>query len=131
MPIPSQEEYEQGEIQRAKRREQGANQAPLAERKEAQSTLARALRDPMRMGLHVELLLRGDYGYGEMLLARQPSKHTNRAAILVQLVGIYNHQCPRRMTTEAWKQLTEKEQRALQRELEAVIAKHDRTMAED
>lgn len=127
----TQQEYERNELQHALRHEQEINQAPLNEHKAAQRDFARAMSDPSRVARLAELLLKGAYGYGEMLLTQQPTKRINRVAMLIQLVGVFAGQCPRRMTIVAWRQLTKKEQRALQKTLEKVLAEHDDDVRDD
>lgn len=129
--IPTQQDYEQQEINRALQRERDLPPLSRSDRAAVLQQLVAYLKDPKHVTGNAALLLKGDYGYGEMLLARQPTKKMNRAAILVQLLMVYDHNCPRRIAIEAWKQLTKKQQKALQSALDKALADHDKAMAEE
>jgi hypothetical protein len=119
--------YEMRELQEARRAEQEVDRAPLSERKENMQSFYESMRDePETVAERIDWVLTGNYGYGQMLVARQATKRTNRPALFTQLVGVYEWRCPRRMAVDAWKKLTKVEQAKLQLAVEAVVAEHDR-----
>lgn len=125
MPIPSQREYEQREITLAHKQIDEVNDAPLADRKEAQMNFFESMRDaPHVVGERIGWLLDGNYGYGSMILAKRilNSPRMNRAAALTQMVGVFEWQSPEAMTRQAWKRLTAGEKAALAEQVERAIA---------
>ncbi len=124
MPIPSQREYEQREIALAHRHIEEVNEAPLADRKEAQVNFFEAMRDaPQVIRERIGWLLDGNYGYGSMVLAKRilHSPRMNRVAALTQMVGVFEWQSPERMTRQAWKRLTAGEKHALAEQVQRAI----------
>lgn len=122
--MASQYEYEMRAWREAQRHLDEIRKAPLAERKEAQAEFFEAMRDsPRRVGERIGWLLDGNYGYGEMLLAKQilHSPRMNRIAALTQMVGAFEWQCPEDMTRQAWKRLAPGEKHELARAVEHAI----------
>ena len=130
MPIPSQAEYESNERRSAIIDEQRIEKASLADRKEAQAALYDAMAtDPATVAERISWLIDGNYGYGQMQMARQvvASPRTNREAALTQLVAVYEWQCPRRMSVEAWKKLSTAQKKALSAAVAVVISEAERS----
>ncbi len=124
MPIPSQAEYESNERLRAIRDESRIAKAPLADRKEAQAAFYEAMAtDPAIVAERISWLIDGNYGYGQMQMAKQVvgSPRMNREAALTQLVAVFEWQCPRRMAIDAWKKLTGPQKKALSAAIAVVI----------
>jgi hypothetical protein len=125
MGIPGQHEYEQREIRAAHAQQLAVQRAPLVDRKEAQLAFFKAMRDdPGLIAERIGWLLEGNYGYGQMLLAKRilQSPRMNRQAALVQMIGVFEWQSPEDMTRSAWKRLSPGEQAALGREVRAAIS---------
>jgi hypothetical protein len=125
MGIPGQHEYEQREIRAAHAQQLAVQRAPLVDRKEAQLAFFEAMRDdPGLIAERIGWLLEGNYGYGQMLLAKRilQSPRMNRQAALVQMIGVFEWQSPEDMTRSAWKRLSPGEQAALGREVRAAIS---------
>jgi hypothetical protein len=107
--IPSQAEYEQRELREANQRLTEVERAPLADRKEAAVEFLAAMRDdPDLVAERVGWLLDGNYGYGQMLMAKRVlgAPRMNRVAALTQMVAAFEWSSPGAMTREAWKKLT-------------------------
>jgi hypothetical protein len=124
MGMPSQREYEEREIRGARAQERAVENAPLADRKEAQLAFFNAMRDtPDLVAERIGWLLDGNYGYGAMIIAKDVLARTrmNREAALTQMIGIYEWQSPSEMTRAAWKRLTSGERTALGREVRLAI----------
>jgi hypothetical protein len=127
--IPGQAEYERREVASAHRKLDDLRRAPLADRKEAQAKFLGAMRDhPEIVGERIGWLLGGNYGYGQMLLAKQvlASPRMNRSAALTQMVGAYEWQSPEELSRAAWKKLSASEQAQLEREVQEAIASAER-----
>jgi len=124
-------EYEDRSLSEANRHEREVDHAPLADRKEAQREFGRAMAAyPALVAERIGWLIGGNYGHGEMLKAKRvlTSPRMNREAALVQLVGVYEWQCPGEMTRAAWKKLTASQKAALDAAVKIVI---DRARAEE
>jgi hypothetical protein len=129
MGTPNQAEYESNERRRAMLDEQRIERAPLRDRKEAQAAYLEAMsRDPAVVAERISWLIDGNYGYGQMQMARQVvgSPRMNREAALTQLVAVFEWQCPRRMATDAWKKLTPAQKTALFEAVAVVIAEAEK-----
>jgi hypothetical protein len=115
---PSQVEYERRELAEANQRLREIEKAPLADRKEAAATFFEAMRDqPEIVGERVGWLLDGNYGYGQMLMAKRvlSSPRMNRAAALTHMVAAFEWSTPNAMARAGWKKLTASQQAALDR----------------
>jgi hypothetical protein len=124
MGMPSQREYEERKIREARAQEHAVENAPLADRKEAQLEFFNAMRDtPDLVAERIGRLLDGNYGYGAMIIAKDVLVRTrmNREATLTQMIGVYEWQSPSEMTRAAWKRLTSGERTALGREVRLAI----------
>jgi len=127
--IPSQSEYERRELQEANQRLSAVERAPLADRKEAAAEFLAAMRDhPELVAERVGWLLGGNYGYGQMLMAKRVlgSPRSNRSAALTQMVAAFEWSSPGAMTREAWKKLTKSQQATLERAVQATIRDAER-----
>jgi hypothetical protein len=125
MGIPSQYEYEQREMRAARAQQAAVQRAPLRDRKEAQLAFFEAMRDdPSLVAERIGWLLDGNYGFGPMAIAQDVLQRPrmNRQAILTQMIGVFEWQCPEDMTRSAWKRLTPGEQAALGREVRAAMS---------
>jgi len=128
------EAYERRSMGEAHRRQQEIESAPLSERKEAQAELLQAMKgDPALVAERIGWLIDGNYGYGEMQLAKQTiaSPRMNRRASLTQLVALYEWQVPGPMTVAAWKKLTGAEKAALDAAVDVVIEAAEEDMSGD
>lgn len=115
---PSQVEYERRELTEANQSLRAVENAPLADRKEAAATFFEAMRDqPEIVGERVGWLLDGNYGYGQMLMAKRvlSSPRMNRAAALTHMVAAFEWSTPNAMARAGWKKLTASQQAALDR----------------
>jgi hypothetical protein len=124
MPTPNQAEYESSERRRAMLDEQRIERAPLRDRKEAQAAYLEAMSsDPAVVAERVSWLIDGNYGYGQMQMARQivASPRMNRESALCQLAAVFEWQCPRRMAVDAWKKLTTAQKTALSAAVDVVV----------
>lgn len=127
--IPGQAEYERRELASAHRKLDDLRRAPLADRKEAQAEFLAAMRDnPEIVGERIGWLLGGNYGYGEMLLAKRVlgNPRLNRSAALTQMIGAYEWQVPEEMSRAAWKKLSSSEQTRLESVVQEAIASAER-----
>ena len=126
------EQYEMRSLREAQAHEAEINRAPLSDRKEAQESFAEALRDPALVAERIGWLIDGNYGYGEMLMAKRVvrNKRTNREAALTQMVAIFEWQCPARMAVDAWKKLSASEKRTLDDAVKIVIGEAEKEMKE-
>jgi hypothetical protein len=124
MPTPSNAEYESNERRRAILDEQRIDQSPLRDRKEAQAAFHEAMaRDPATVAERISWLIDGNYGYGQMMMAKQVvgSPRMNREAALTQLVAVFEWQCPRNLAVDAWKKLTPAQKKALSEAVAVVV----------
>ena len=122
-------EYESNELRRARVDEQHIDQAPLSERKEAREAFHRDMAAaPEIVAERIGWMLDGNYGYGQMLMAKQilAAKRMNREAALTQLISVFEWQCPRRMGVEAWKTLTPAQKKSLSAAVAVVIAEAEK-----
>lgn len=122
--IPSQSEYERRELQEANQHLSAVERSPLADRKEAATEFLAAMRDhPELVAERIGWLLGGNYGYGQMLMAKRVlgSPRMNRVAALTQMVAAFEWSSPGTMTRAAWKKLTKGQQSALDRAVQAVV----------
>ena len=114
--IPTQAEYEHREARmHAKHLDQIAK-APLADRRLARDRWARAIaEDPDLVGERAEWIFNGSYGYGACQAGKRIQTGTgrNKPAALGQLVAALEWMCPAPMAAAAWKQLTAKQQKAV------------------
>jgi hypothetical protein len=121
---PGQAEYERRELAEAHQRLTEIERAPLAERKEAAAEFLAKMRDyPEIVAERVGWLLGGNYGYGQMLMAKRilGSPRMNRSAALSQMVAAFEWQSPSVMTRAAWKKLTKGQQAALEAAVQTAI----------
>ena len=126
MEIPSQAEYEANERRRAYADEQHINKATLGDRKAARDAFHEAMaEDPATVAERISWMLDGNYGYGQMVMAKEAvaAKRINREALLTQMVGVFEWQCPRDMSRAAWTKLTPAQKKALSAAV-AVVIKH-------
>jgi hypothetical protein len=126
MAIPSQAEYERREAAEAHGRLQEIERAPLTDRKEAQAAFLDVMAsDPALVGERIGWLLAGNYGWGQMQMAKRvvaAGGRTNKRAQLTHLIGAFEWMCPPVMAAAAWKKLTKKQQADLDAVLDMVIA---------
>lgn len=121
---PSQAEYERRELADASQRIHEVERAPLADRKEAAAEFLAAMRDdPELVAERVGWLLDGNYGYGQMLMAKRvlKSPRMNRSAALTHMVAAFEWQTPNAMARDGWKKLTKAQQAALEKAVQATI----------
>lgn len=107
--VPTQSEYERNERASAMKHERQIDEAPLADRKDAQKSFLEAMRErPQLVGERLGWLFEGNYGYGPMIIAKEvlARPRMNREAILTQMIAVFEWMCPRRMAVDAWKKLT-------------------------
>jgi hypothetical protein len=124
MPIDSQSEYESRMYREAASREREIDTASLSDRKEAQKEFLSAMAtEPAIVAERIGWLIDGNYGYGEMKMAKQviASPRMNRETALTQLVAVFEWMCPRRMAIDAWKKLTVPQKKALSEAIAVVI----------
>jgi len=129
--MESQQQYEMRSLDEARRHEMEVERTPLSERREnAASFLGVMQRDPALVAERIGWLIDGNYGYGEMLVAKRvvTNPRLNRRAALVQLVGIYEWMTPRDMVIRAWKKLTTGQKRDLDAAVDVVIEVAEREM---
>jgi hypothetical protein len=129
MPLPTQAQYETNELSVARRDEERINQEPLQDRKECQANFLEDMAtDPALVAERIAWLIDGNYGYGQMILAKRivASPRSNRVAALSQLVGVFEWHCPRAMGVAAWKKMTKAKQQALESAIETVISEAEK-----
>jgi hypothetical protein len=122
--MESQQQYEARSLREAAAHEREIDSAPLADRKEAQAAFLEVIRDdPALVAERISWLIDGNYGYGEMLKAKQvvAMPRSNRIAALTQLIAVYEWMTPRSMAVAAWKKLTNAQKQELDRMVEVVI----------
>jgi hypothetical protein len=127
------QEYERRSLDEAYRHMQEVERAPLSDRKEAQAEFLEAMKDPALVAERLGWLFDGNYGYGEMMKARQVlgmGKNANKVASLNQLVGAYEWQCPPAMAVAAWKKLSASEKDMLDRAIKIVIEAAEKELKE-
>jgi hypothetical protein len=128
-------DYELRSLNEASRHMQEVENAPLRDRKEAQAKFQEAMKErPELVAERLGWLFDGNYGYGEMLKARQVinlSKRTNKKAQLTHLIGVFEWQCPVTMSSSTWKKLTKTEQNRLDRAIDLVIEAAEKEKAEE
>jgi hypothetical protein len=128
-------DYENRSLTEAYRHMRDVEEAPLKDRKDAQKEFLDAMRtDPAIIAERLGWLFDGNYGYGEMMKARQiltMRGNANKAASLNQLVGAYEWRCPPAMTVAAWKKLSASEKNLLDRAIKIVIEEATKELHED
>lgn len=132
--MDSQREYENRSLHEANRHLTQIESAPLSERKEAQAEFLEVIKnDPALLAERLSWLIDGNYGYGEMMKAKQiiASPRVNREAALTQLVAAYEWQCPPAMAVAAWKKLDATEKRMLSSAIEVVIEAAEADISSD
>jgi hypothetical protein len=125
MGIPSQAEYERNELNRADADEQRINRTPLRDRQEARASFQEAMAtDPAVVAERISWLIDGHYGYGQMVLAKRvvANPRLNREAILNQMAGVFEWQCPRVLAQAAWGKLSPAQKKALSAAISVVVA---------
>ena len=126
MGIPSQAEYEQQERHRVYVEEQRIEKEPLSDRKAARDAFHEVMaEDPATVAERISWLLDGNYGYGQMQVAKEAvaNKRMNREALLTQMAGVFEWRCPRVMCRHAWGKLTPAQKKKLSAAV-AVVIKH-------
>lgn len=122
--IPSQSEYERRELSDAQRKLTEVERAPIADRKEAAAEFFEKMRDhPEIVAERVGWLLDGNYGYGQMMMAKRVlgSPRMNRSAALTQMIAAFEWSSPSAMTRASWKKLTKGQQATLEKAVQATI----------
>jgi len=120
------------ELAMAARDEREINNQSLEERKEAQENFLDVMRnDPEAVAERIGWLLEGNYGEGQMLMARNTTKRMNRPSIFTQLVAVFEWRCPRNMAVAAWKKLSKAKQNRLQSAIEVAIHDFDASRAHE
>lgn len=125
---------EMDEVGRAVQKMQEVARAPLSDRKEARTAFGEAMAtDPALVAERVGWLIDGNYGFGEMIKAKQviASPRMNRRAALTQMVGVYEWQCPGDFAVDAWKKLSGSQKSALDAALDVVIEAAEAEMASE
>jgi hypothetical protein len=118
--------YDYKELASARRHEQEVDTSPLAERKAGQADFLEVMKKrPEVVAERIDWLLAGNYGSGEMMMARNLTPRMNRPAILSQLIAVFEWHCPRRMAVDAWKKLTAKQKATLDSHIEDVLHAYD------
>ncbi len=82
------------------------------------------MRDhPDLVAERVDWLIDGNYGYGEMMLAKQvvASPRMNQVAALTQLTAALEWKCPEDRARSAWKRLTPAQQHRLDQSVRRVV----------
>jgi len=118
------QEYELRELASAHKHMTRIETAPIDDRKEAAASFFEAMQKlPELIAERIGWLIDGNYGYGEMLMAKRVlgSPRMNRSAVLVQLIGAFEWQSPGAMTRAAWKKLSRDQQVRLEMEVQAAI----------
>lgn len=131
--MESNREYENRSLMEAHRHMQEIEKAPLADRKEAAQDFFEAMRDdPALVAERLGWLIDGNYGYGEMLKAKQvvASPRMNRVAALTHMIGAYEWQCPTAMSSASWKKLSTQEKKMLDEAVKIVISEAEKEMKE-
>lgn len=122
--IPSQAEYERRELAEANQRLHEVERASLADRKEAAAEFFEAMRDrPEVVAERVGWLLNGNYGYGQMQMAKRvlKSPRMNRSAALTHMIAAFEWSTPDAMARAGWKKLTKGQQAALEKAVQGAI----------
>lgn len=123
--IPSQAEYELNERSRVYKEEQRLEKEPLSDRKAARDAFHEAMaEDPATVAERISWILAGNFGYGQMVVAKETvaNKRMNREAMLTQMAGVFEWNCPRTMCRDAWTKLTPAQKKALSAAVAVVIA---------
>ena len=118
------EEYERRELAEAHRRLAEVERAPLVDRKEAAAEFFEAMRDrPEVVAERVGWLLNGNYGYGQMQMAKRvlKSPRMNRSAALTHMIAAFEWSTPDAMARAGWKKLTKGQQAALEKAVQGAI----------
>lgn len=132
--MDSQKEYEHRSLMEAVKHMQEIENASLSDRKEAQAEFLEAMKQPDLVAERLGWLFDGNYGYGEMMKARQVlsmGKNANKTAALNQLVGAFEWQCPPAMAVAAWKKLSVGEKDILDRAIKIVIEAAEKELREN
>lgn len=106
-------DYDMNERIRFNKQLRDVESAPLAERQEARTAWAQALReDPKMIADRIGWLIDGSYGFGSYQAANDVirNKRMNRTAWLGQTIAALEWQCPSNFAREAWNKLTKAEQ---------------------
>jgi hypothetical protein len=122
--IPSQAEYEANEARNAERHIEQVERAPLADRKDGAANYFRAMADdPAIVAERISWLIDGNYGFGEMMMAKRivANPRLNRSAALGALIAIFEWHCPRKMANDAWKKLSQAQKATLDAAINVVI----------
>ncbi len=118
--------YDMNERYSARKKLDALKKEPLSERKENAAQFLSALKDPELIAQRIEWLLEGNYGHGQMLMARQSAEkgkggNKNVEAQLNILVAGFEWQCPADLAIKAWKSLSASEKAKLDTAIKKVI----------
>lgn len=130
--MPKYGSYEWNEFASAGKKLDEVKRAPLADRKEAAKEFGEALKDPELIAERLSWLFAGNYGYGEMLKAKQVlgvSANANKPANLNMLVAAYEWQCPADLAIKAWKALTPAQKKKLDTAIKRVMKRAEKSDA--
>ena len=130
---PEQAAYERRSLDEAHRRLAEIRAQPLSDRKKAQEAFLEAMREsPKIVTERIGWLIDGDYGYGEMTLARRvlTSPRMNRAAALTHMIGALEWGVPEDGARAAWRKLSGPEQARLDAEVRRAIREAEETISE-
>jgi hypothetical protein len=133
-PMRGLSESDWKQVGQAVRKMDEVSRAPLSDRQEARAAFGEAMAtDPALVAERVGWLIDGNYGYGEMIKAKQviASPRMNRRAALTQMVGVYEWNCPGDFSADAWKKLSGAQKSALDAALDVVIEAAEAEMASE
>jgi hypothetical protein len=125
-------EYTNRSLDEALKKAREIDREPLNARQEARQAFYEAMaEDPSLVAERIGWLIDGNYGYGEMLKAKQivASPRMNRRAALTHMIGLYEWQCPGNFAVEGWKKLTAQQKSTLDAAVDVVIEAAEAEMA--
>jgi len=100
--------------------------APLSDRKEAEASVHEHMKSPEHFASAADNILSGNYGRGAQKSAEMAmASRGNRAAMLTQLVGHYEHNSPQAHTNKAYNKLEQHHKDALAHHMGELIKQHD------
>lgn len=126
--IPTQAEYEAREAKLHAAHLREIEEAPLRDRQDARESFRRAMVEaPEIVGERIGWMFQGAYGFGVCAAAKKilGEKRLNKVAALSQLVAAVEWMCPQAFAIAAWKSLSAKQQRVVDKQVRDAIKDAD------
>lgn len=123
--LPTQAQYEMNEAKLLQAQLLRVEKAPLSERQEARTDYQDMMATtPNLIADRIGWILEGNYGFGAMKKAESIlASRGNKIAQLSMLLASLEFSCPANFAAQAWNKLTLDQKLALEKAIQAVIAR--------